>query len=165
MLFLPDNFCHCSHSPSNIITFRQLLIRYDAFCRTFDGMSLNEWHLQRSVLDVDHPVHGLFGLEGVDDLEKKIVFGMQMQSQQSQSQLQQQQQQQQQQSHEEEVDGVLVQKEEVEGKAGPGITVFSLEAHASVKSRYIGDNTDYWRFARVSDQAYQETGQDCGTES
>ena len=65
---------------------------------------------------MDHPVHGLFGLEGVDNLEKKIVFGMQMQSQQLQSQLQQQQQQQQQQSHEEEVDGVLVQKEEVEGE-------------------------------------------------
>ena len=64
---------------TNIITFRQLLIRYDAFCRTFDNcMPLNEWHLQRSVLDVDHPVHGLFLLEGVDDLEKKIVMGMQM---------------------------------------------------------------------------------------
>lgn len=62
---------------TNVITFRQLLIRYDAFCRTFDGMSLNEWHLQRSVLDVDHPVHGLFSLEGVDDLEKSIIVGLQ----------------------------------------------------------------------------------------
>ena len=61
---------------TNIITFRQLLIRYDAFCRTFDGMPLTEWFLQRSVLDVDHPVHGFFSLEGVDDLEKRIVIGM-----------------------------------------------------------------------------------------
>ena len=49
---------------TNVITFRQLLIRYDAFCRAFDGMPLNEWHLQRSVLDVNHPVHGLFEMEG-----------------------------------------------------------------------------------------------------
>jgi len=66
-----------SFAITNIITFRQLLVRYDAFCRTFDGMHLNEWHLQRSVLDVDHPVHGFFNLEGVDDLEKQIVMGMQ----------------------------------------------------------------------------------------
>jgi len=66
-----------SFAITNIITFRQLLVRYDAFCRTFDGMHLNEWHLQRSVLDVDHPVHGFFNLEGVDDLEKQIVIGMQ----------------------------------------------------------------------------------------
>ena len=64
---------------TNVITFRQLLVRYDAFCRTFDGMPLNEWHLQRSVLDVDHPVHGLFSLEGVEPLEKLIVMGLQKQ--------------------------------------------------------------------------------------
>jgi hypothetical protein len=64
---------------TNVITFRQLLIRYDAFCRTFDGMSLNEWHLQRSVLDVDHPVHKLFALEGVEELEKRILIGLQQQ--------------------------------------------------------------------------------------
>lgn len=64
---------------TNVITFRQLLIRYDAFCRAFDGMPLSEWHLQRSVLDVDHPVHGLFSLDGADDLEKRIVMGLQKQ--------------------------------------------------------------------------------------
>ena len=68
---------------TNVITFRQLLIRYDAFCRTYDGMPLNEWHLQRSVLDVDHPVHKLFSLEGVEELEKKIVMGLQQQQKQS----------------------------------------------------------------------------------
>merc|ERR1712238_184248 len=41
---------------------------------------LNEWHLRRSVLDVDHPVHGLFRLEGVDELEKRIVIGLQNQA-------------------------------------------------------------------------------------
>jgi hypothetical protein len=65
---------------SNVITFRQLLIRYDAFCRTYAGMPLNEWHLQRSVLDVDHPVHGLFSFEGVVELEKRIVMGLQQQN-------------------------------------------------------------------------------------
>lgn len=64
---------------TNVITFHQLLIRYDAFCRTYDGMPLNEWHLKRSVLDVDHPVHKLFSLEGVEELEKRIVIGLQQQ--------------------------------------------------------------------------------------
>lgn len=64
---------------TNIITFRQLLIRYDAFCRTFDGMVLDEWHLQRSVLEQDHPVHQMFNLEGVDELETRVVIGIQTQ--------------------------------------------------------------------------------------
>ena len=66
---------------TNVITFRQLLVRYDAFCRTYDGMPLNEWHLQRSVLDIDHPVHKLFSLEGVEELEKRIIMGLQQQGQ------------------------------------------------------------------------------------
>ena len=65
---------------TNVITFRQLLIRYDAFCQTFYGCALDEWHLQRSVLDVDHPVHGMFQLDGVDELEKRIVVGLQERS-------------------------------------------------------------------------------------
>ena len=68
---------------TNVITFRQLLIRYDAFCRAYDGMPLSEWHLQRSVLDVNHPVHKLFSLDGVDELEKKIIMGLQQQQKQS----------------------------------------------------------------------------------
>ena len=71
---------------TNVITFRQLLIRYDAFCRAFDGMPLNEWHLQRSVLDVNHPVHGLFEMEGVDELEKRVVMGLQQEQQTDQRQ-------------------------------------------------------------------------------
>jgi len=51
---------------ANVIAFRQVLIRYDAFRRTFDGMPLTEWHLQRSILASDHPVHAIFR---VDDLE------------------------------------------------------------------------------------------------
>jgi hypothetical protein len=34
---------------SSMVAFRQALIRYDGFRRTFDGMSLTEWHLQRIV--------------------------------------------------------------------------------------------------------------------
>jgi hypothetical protein len=111
----------------NIITFRQLLIRYDVsfttynyaydvheitinniilyqthsmnqlftllqfyhsqgFYRSFSGMPLNEWHLQRSVLATTHPVHDLFELEGVNELEKEIVLGLQQQQQQQQQQ-------------------------------------------------------------------------------
>ena len=100
----------------NIITFRQLLIRYDVsallvmcivhysfihyhsithyvravqllqgFYRSFSGMPLNEWHLQRSVLATTHPVHHLFELEGVDKLEKEIILGLQQQQQQQQT--------------------------------------------------------------------------------
>ena len=61
---------------TNIITFRQLLIRYDAFCRSYEGMPLNEWHLQRSVLDVDHPVHDFFVLEGSSTLKDMIAVGI-----------------------------------------------------------------------------------------
>ena len=65
-----------SFAAANIITFRQLLCRYDAFCRTFDSMPLNEWMLQRSVLGGDHAVHELFQLD-VARLEKEIVIGLQ----------------------------------------------------------------------------------------
>lgn len=68
---------------TNVITFRQLLIRYDAFCRAYDGMPLSEWHLQHSVLDVNHPVHNLFSLDGVEELEKKIIMGLKHQRKQS----------------------------------------------------------------------------------
>lgn len=62
---------------TNIITFRQLLIRYDAFRRTFDGMPLSEWYLQRSILGLKHPVHALFKLEELNELEKLIIVQMQ----------------------------------------------------------------------------------------
>eukprot|EP00587_Corethron_hystrix_P002894 CAMPEP_0113327924 /NCGR_PEP_ID=MMETSP0010_2-20120614/19650_1 /TAXON_ID=216773 ORGANISM="Corethron hystrix, Strain 308" /NCGR_SAMPLE_ID=MMETSP0010_2 /ASSEMBLY_ACC=CAM_ASM_000155 /LENGTH=752 /DNA_ID=CAMNT_0000189027 /DNA_START=120 /DNA_END=2374 /DNA_ORIENTATION=+ /assembly_acc=CAM_ASM_000155 len=34
---------------ANVISFRQLLIRYDAFCRTFDSLPLCEWELHRQM--------------------------------------------------------------------------------------------------------------------
>ena len=71
-----------SFAAANIITFRQLLCRYDAFCRTFDGMPLNEWMLQRSVLGDDHAVHELFRHD-VAGLEKEIVIGLQNLKEQS----------------------------------------------------------------------------------
>jgi len=112
---------------TNVITFRQLLIRYDAFCRTFDGMPLNEWHLKRSVLDVDHPVHGLFSLEGVDDSEKRIVMGMQNQLD----------------SYNEE-DGVLVEKGVGDGEGEKKKVVSSVEEFtAQVQSfAYLLEKTD-----------------------
>jgi hypothetical protein len=62
---------------TNIITFRQVLIRYDGFRRTFDGIPLSEWHLQRSILRSKHPVHALFQLKELHDLEKRLVLDMQ----------------------------------------------------------------------------------------
>lgn len=67
----------------NAITFRQLLVRYDAFRRAFDGMALDEWRPSRGGRsgapddDADHhPARGLFALEGVEELEERIVAGM-----------------------------------------------------------------------------------------
>ena len=65
-------FCVC-----NIVTFRQVLIRYDGFRRTFDGLPLSQWHLQRSLLGNKHPVHSLFQLKDLYELEKKLVYQMQ----------------------------------------------------------------------------------------
>lgn len=62
---------------ANIITFRQILIRYDAFCRSYEGMPLTEWHLQRSVLAENHPVHDLFQLNGLHDVEARLIYQMQ----------------------------------------------------------------------------------------
>jgi len=62
---------------TNIITFRQVLIRYDGFRRTFDGIPLSEWHLQRSILGSRHPVHALFQLKEYHELEKRLVVAMQ----------------------------------------------------------------------------------------
>jgi hypothetical protein len=56
---------------SNIVAFRQALIRYDGFRRTFDGMSLTEWHLQRSLNDDDETSHNLLILD--KDLEALIL--------------------------------------------------------------------------------------------
>jgi len=61
---------------TNIITFRQVLIRYDGFRRTFDGIPLSEWHLQRSILGSRHPVHALFQLTDFHELEKSLVLAM-----------------------------------------------------------------------------------------
>lgn len=64
---------------TNIITFRQVLIRYDGFRRTFDGIPLSEWHLQRSILGSRHPVHALFQLKSLYEFEKRLIVGMQEQ--------------------------------------------------------------------------------------
>jgi Major Facilitator Superfamily len=69
----------------NIITFRQVLIRYDGFRRTFDGMPLSEWHLQRSILGSGHPVHALFQLKNLYEFEKRLILGMQEQGQTKQA--------------------------------------------------------------------------------
>lgn len=61
---------------TNIITFRQLLIRYDAFRRTFDGMPLTEWFIQQSIFGRSHPVHALFTLDGLKDMENIIIGQM-----------------------------------------------------------------------------------------
>ncbi|KAL7539160.1 hypothetical protein ACHAWF_006314 [Thalassiosira exigua] len=108
---------------TNVITFRQLLIRYDAFRRTFDGLPLSEWHLTRSVLDVDHPFSALFRLEGVDELEKRIVLGMQERGQQSDG------------TGEE--DGVLVGKDGTKNLSGAEELTKQVQAFA-----YLLDKTD-----------------------
>lgn len=59
---------------TTVVTFRQLLIRYDAFCKTFEGFPLSEEYLQETVTDV----YGIFGLENADILEKEITLGLQM---------------------------------------------------------------------------------------
>lgn len=64
---------------TNIITFRQVLIRYDGFRRTFDSIPLSEWHLQRSILGSRHPVHALFQLKSLHEFEKRLIVAMQEQ--------------------------------------------------------------------------------------
>lgn len=59
---------------TNIVAFRQLLIRYDAFAITFEGMPLSAAYLQRIVMDI----HDMFELERADELEKQITSGLQM---------------------------------------------------------------------------------------
>jgi len=58
----------------NIITYRQLIIRYDAFCWTFNVLP----HTLEFTPMAHHP-HGMFDLGGVEELEKHIVLGMQWQ--------------------------------------------------------------------------------------
>jgi Major Facilitator Superfamily len=60
----------------NVITFRQVLIRYDGFRRSFDGVPLSEWHLQRSILGRSHPVTALFQLKSLHEYEERLVLGM-----------------------------------------------------------------------------------------
>ncbi len=60
---------------TNIVTFRQLLIRYDAFCTTFKGMPLSAAYLHNTVMDVQD----MFELERADELEKRITLGLQIQ--------------------------------------------------------------------------------------
>lgn len=60
---------------TNIVTFRQLLIRYNAFCTTFKGMPLSAAYLHNTVMDV----HDMFELERADELEKRITLGLQRQ--------------------------------------------------------------------------------------
>jgi hypothetical protein len=57
----------------NIITYRQLIIRYDAFCWTFNVLPHT-----LEFTPMAHQ-HGMFDLGGVEELEKHIVLGMQWQ--------------------------------------------------------------------------------------
>lgn len=72
----------------NIITYRQLLIRYDAFCWTFSVMphildfqpkSRKQQQTRSKHDDDDDDDVSMFDLGGVEELEKKIVLGMQWQ--------------------------------------------------------------------------------------
>lgn len=71
---------------TNIICLRQILIRYDAFVRTFDGQPLSQWYLQEKVgnqadlggtngVPCDH-ISGLFHLEALWSLEDSFVGQM-----------------------------------------------------------------------------------------
>lgn len=57
----------------NLITLRQILIRYDAYCRTYDGAPLSEWYLQKrqwdGALDGEDYLQALFHLDALNHVE------------------------------------------------------------------------------------------------
>jgi len=55
---------------ANVISFRQLLIRYDAFCRTFDGVPLSEWQLHRQMHESSFTM--MFQIDALDSFQEQI---------------------------------------------------------------------------------------------
>jgi len=61
----------------NLITLRQIMIRYDAFCRTYNGAPLTEWYLQtraRDNVDQQDYIEGLFHLEALNNVQESFVI-------------------------------------------------------------------------------------------
>ena len=54
---------------TTVVTFRQALIRYDAFCRTYDGVPLSEWEYQREHGD---NFHSVFRWDELVDLQRQL---------------------------------------------------------------------------------------------
>jgi len=63
-----------SFACTNILAFRQLVIRYEAFAITFEGIPLSAAYLQAE----DAQGQGMFELERADELEKQIMSGLQI---------------------------------------------------------------------------------------
>mmetsp|Transcript_6237 Transcript_6237/g.7663 ORF Transcript_6237/g.7663 Transcript_6237/m.7663 type:complete len:827 (+) Transcript_6237:119-2599(+) len=61
---------------ANVITFRQLLIRYEAYSRMFDTMPITEWHLQRMVRDgtVHQCDDSLFEMHKLEQFEQDVAL-------------------------------------------------------------------------------------------
>ena len=57
----------------NLITLRQTLIRYDAYCRTYNGAPLSEWYLRKrqwdGALDGEDHLTALFQLDTLNSIE------------------------------------------------------------------------------------------------
>lgn len=64
---------------ANIITMRQLLIRYDAYARAVDGLPLTRWYLKKkdsATRSGDH-LHDLFHVQALNELERSFVVHLQ----------------------------------------------------------------------------------------
>lgn len=63
----------------NLIALRQILIRYDAYCRTYDGVPLSEWYLQKRVWDgsissdKEDYIEALFTLDALNHVEESFL--------------------------------------------------------------------------------------------
>lgn len=55
---------------TTVITFRQAMIRYDAFRRTFDGTPLTEWHYQ---MEQNESVHSVFQWDELVRLQNRLL--------------------------------------------------------------------------------------------
>lgn len=56
---------------STVITFRQAMIRYDAFRRTYNGTQLTEWHYQME--QGDDPIHSVFQWDELLHIQQRLV--------------------------------------------------------------------------------------------
>lgn len=62
----------------NLITLRQILIRYDAYCRTYGGAPLTEWYLQKRQWDGDFferedYIESLFHLDALNNVKESFI--------------------------------------------------------------------------------------------